>query len=88
MSRVVGYFENNNEEMYAEGPYVLCAGPLRQGFRIEKRGPTCSTLVDVWVYDYRRLMGIEEGWQPSLILAPIVDTLNWAHLYCEFLKGR
>ncbi len=80
MAKIAGYYEDNSDELYSEGPYVLTSGPCGQGFRIEKRWPKCPIMPPLWVYDLRRLWGIPEGWQPKHVLAPLVDALNWAHL--------
>lgn len=84
MAKTVGYFEDNNDEMYSEGPYVLTG--FMQGYRVEKRGPKCPVLPPIWVYDLRKLLNIPDGWQPYETLAPFVDMLNWAHLLCESWK--
>lgn len=79
MAKIVGYFENNNEEMYSEGPYVLVSGPFGQGYRIEVKGNPCPMFPPLWVYELRKLRGIPEGWQSREVLEPLVDDLNAAH---------
>lgn len=88
MAKIVGYFEDNNEEMYLEGPYVLCAGPMGQGYRIEKKGAVSPILPPLWIYDLRRLRGIPEGWQPFDVLAPLVNDLNDLNFACEIWREK
>ena len=81
MAQTVGYYEDNNDRMYSEGPYVLTARPGGKGFRIEKQGEGSPMLPPLWVYAMRDLRGIPSGWQSFHVLEGFVDDLNRAHSY-------
>jgi hypothetical protein len=77
MAKTVRYFENNNDEMYSEGPYVLCAHSMSPGlYRIEMRGPDCPIIADDFAGAALRFAGLDWGWNTFEVLAPVVDKLN------------
>lgn len=78
---MVGYFKNNYEGMYAEGPFVATrvSGGLR--VEVELKEWHCPVLPDSSIYDLMKIFGIDEVSNSPLCthkerVQRIVDTLN------------
>ena len=65
MAKSVGYFQDNGEEMYSEGPYVLTRAPFGQGYRVEKRGAISPILPPLWVSYLRTLWASPRDGSPK-----------------------
>lgn len=76
---VIGYFENNKPDTYAEGPFILCNVFGEQSCRIEVelKGHYCSVLPDASISE---LLESATDWQsgrrPLKYLEPYVIWLN------------
>lgn len=79
MAKVQGYWHDNDDETYDEGPFVLCALLAFDDYRVEceLKGHECSTFPDMAVYKMAcsffsldLLRGRKE------VMEPVVDWLN------------
>ncbi|HEY7415242.1 MAG TPA: hypothetical protein VH593_08625 [Ktedonobacteraceae bacterium] len=75
MAVKVGYFQDNYDGIYDEGPFVLVDA---FGWRIEQEGPTCPYLPDSSIYELRKLLGwTTDGKTNDTTLAEkVCDELN------------